>query len=196
MGGRRTGSGRKRKPGERDSHGRLMSYRDVCACGQMKSKVAAQCQPCSGAAKVKALPAQVCVVCQQPFTKANRTKTLTCGPVCCAQRRKQEGYLLRLSNDAPRWRTGRIKHSRPEHRRGRKYSQWPAICERDGWVCWICGGDIDPAGSGRRSFSPSVDHVVPVSLGGSDDDDNLRAAHYGCNARRAAKVSPEVVAHG
>lgn len=42
-------------------------------------------------------------------------------------------------------------------------------------VCWICGKD----------GATSVDHVVPVSLGGRPlDPDNLRPAHISCNSRR------------
>lgn len=48
------------------------------------------------------------------------------------------------------------------------------ILERDGYVCWICGG---PGAN-------SVDHVIPRARGGTDDDDNLRAAHLSCNSGR------------
>jgi 5-methylcytosine-specific restriction endonuclease McrA len=40
----------------------------------------------------------------------------------------------------------------------------------------------------------SVDHVVPVSMGGTDHPGNLRAAHISCNSRRNrwANVRPRV----
>lgn len=64
-----------------------------------------------------------------------------------------------------------------------------AIYERDGWVCQICDEPIDrnadPITGGR---APSLDHVRPRSLGGADDDANLRTAHRDCNAKRGARV--------
>lgn len=63
--------------------------------------------------------------------------------------------------------------------------RWRRICERDNWTCWICENAIDPTitGWGQR-WAGTADHVVPLALGGSDADDNLRAAHKTCNIRR------------
>jgi 5-methylcytosine-specific restriction endonuclease McrA len=49
-----------------------------------------------------------------------------------------------------------------------------AVIQRDGGICWICGG----------YGADSADHMVPLRLGGRDSPDNLRAAHMRCNARR------------
>jgi 5-methylcytosine-specific restriction enzyme A len=51
------------------------------------------------------------------------------------------------------------------------------ILERDRFVCALCG----------HPGADSVDHVVPRSRGGSNDDSNLRAAHAHCNASRGAR---------
>jgi 5-methylcytosine-specific restriction endonuclease McrA len=59
----------------------------------------------------------------------------------------------------------------------------------DGWVCWICGGDIDPdcpEWAGRWS----LDHVLPLSRGGGNDVENLRPAHRGCNSHRGDGMRP------
>lgn len=66
------------------------------------------------------------------------------------------------------------------------------ILERDGWRCRMprCfapgEGDsrreIDPDLYGTREpWSPTVDHIVPKAAGGTDRDENLRAAHRWCN---------------
>jgi 5-methylcytosine-specific restriction endonuclease McrA len=56
-----------------------------------------------------------------------------------------------------------------------------AIFERDGWVCGICGL---PVASGEES----IDHVVPVSKGGTHEPGNVRLAHRACNNKRGARV--------
>lgn len=59
-----------------------------------------------------------------------------------------------------------------------------AIYERDGWVCQICHEPVDRDGEPTGAWFPSLDHVTPRSLGGGDDDDNLRLAHRWCNSVR------------
>ena len=52
-------------------------------------------------------------------------------------------------------------------------------------TCWLCGMPIDFDAPPRTRWSPSVDHVLPRSLGGDPfDRSNLRAAHYGHNSQR------------
>ncbi len=58
------------------------------------------------------------------------------------------------------------------------------IGERDGWTCWLCGHRVDPHAPIGSPSSPTVDHVVPRSRGGSNDVANLRLAHRRCNGRR------------
>ena len=55
------------------------------------------------------------------------------------------------------------------------------VLEVYGNVCWLCGQPI--------AGLPSADHVIPRSKGGSDDIENLRPAHTGCNARRGNRVA-------
>ena len=58
------------------------------------------------------------------------------------------------------------------------------IYERDGWSCGLCGlGTLKRYVAGDP-LSPSLDHVVPRSLGGGNEDENLRTAHIKCNAIR------------
>lgn len=64
--------------------------------------------------------------------------------------------------------------ARQEHH-GRRWRTVRARVLRASTVCWLCGED----------GADSVDHVVPVSLGGPVFDPvNLRPAHLDCNRRR------------
>lgn len=53
------------------------------------------------------------------------------------------------------------------------------ILRRDNYTCRYCGGE-------PPDIKLTVDHVVPVSLGGSDEPSNLVAACKDCNAGKAS----------
>jgi 5-methylcytosine-specific restriction endonuclease McrA len=52
---------------------------------------------------------------------------------------------------------------------------------RDNWVCHLCGKD----------GADTADHIIPVSRGGSDELENLRAAHKTCNRKRGNHSPPK-----
>ncbi len=71
------------------------------------------------------------------------------------------------------------------------------ILERDGWRCQIPGCKRRPIRkdvSYPHSRSKSIDHIIPLSLGGDDTAVNKRAAHLGCNLARGNKAGLEQVA--
>jgi 5-methylcytosine-specific restriction endonuclease McrA len=71
-------------------------------------------------------------------------------------------------------------------RRGGSDLNVAQIADRDGHTCGICGGPVDMHVPGL--FGPSIDHVVPVSRGGSNEADNLQLAHRICNIRKRDRL--------
>lgn len=67
-----------------------------------------------------------------------------------------------------------------------------ALCARDNWTCGLCGGRISKVvshGPHRpHSLGKSVDHVIPIRWGGPDTDENLQAAHLGCNQEKGDRL--------
>ena len=59
-----------------------------------------------------------------------------------------------------------------------------ALFARDGWVCQICSEPVDYSADPQSDWYPTLDHIVPRSHGGSDDESNLRTAHRWCNSVR------------
>jgi hypothetical protein len=55
------------------------------------------------------------------------------------------------------------------------------VIARDGLACWLCGLQTGSKGRMLRT----LDHVIPVSRGGTDALENLRLAHLICNTLRA-----------
>lgn len=62
------------------------------------------------------------------------------------------------------------------------YSRW-AIYTRDRGTCHLCGEYVEPV-----DFS--IDHLIPISLGGPDKPENVATAHFLCNSRRSARPLP------
>lgn len=58
-----------------------------------------------------------------------------------------------------------------------------AIFARDGYCCHICGKHVP------RS-ERTLDHLVPLSKGGTHRADNVRLAHHRCNSARGAGRLP------
>jgi 5-methylcytosine-specific restriction endonuclease McrA len=52
--------------------------------------------------------------------------------------------------------------------------------------CWICGRGPVPG----DPFE--CDHVVPLALGGTNDESNLQAAHASCNRRRGGQLAHRI----
>jgi hypothetical protein len=66
----------------------------------------------------------------------------------------------------------------------RSYSSpvsWTWLANRDGTDCSLCGDPIDLELRHPHLMRASVDHVVPVARGGTDDPENLKLAHLWCN---------------
>ncbi|HMG26582.1 MAG TPA: HNH endonuclease signature motif containing protein [Acidimicrobiia bacterium] len=55
------------------------------------------------------------------------------------------------------------------------------LIARDGDCCWYCGGEFDV-----RKRTRTIDHVVPLTLGGTSRLENLRLACGSCNHRKGA----------
>lgn len=63
------------------------------------------------------------------------------------------------------------------------------IFERDGWACGICDQPVDQTLAYPDPMSVSLDHVQPLSLGGTHTRDNVRCSHLTCNIRRGNRAA-------
>jgi len=70
------------------------------------------------------------------------------------------------------------------------------ILERNGFTCQLCGagpGDTDPFNPNRK-VRLHIDHIIPISQGGSNNEDNLRVLCSACNQGRANVQPPSETA--
>jgi 5-methylcytosine-specific restriction endonuclease McrA len=65
------------------------------------------------------------------------------------------------------------------------------LAERDQWQCKLCNEPISKDAKHYKGNlhlqGPSLDHIIPVSLGGTHTWDNVQLAHFYCNSIRGNK---------
>lgn len=62
------------------------------------------------------------------------------------------------------------------------------IFQRDGWVCQLCLDPVQPELRFPHRFAPTIDHRLPISLGGHDVPDNVQLAHSIRNSKKGART--------
>ena len=63
-----------------------------------------------------------------------------------------------------------------------------AVIARFGRRCYLCSRDVVAPTVPFTPESLTIDHVIPVSAGGTDDIDNLRAVHLACNVAKGDRL--------
>jgi hypothetical protein len=107
---------------------------------------------------------RICPTCGRSFDPGNSSRRVYCGKRC-----KPSGRIA-----------GSVNNRRWVEKLG----------DADGWTCQICRGAIDPELYWPHRWAGSVDHIVPVSDGGTDERSNLRLTHLTCNVARGNSPSP------
>lgn len=67
------------------------------------------------------------------------------------------------------------------HARRKKICKVAALRERDGENCWRCGNKMRFGGIPNVGKAATVEHLQPLSKGGTWAMDNLALCHVGCN---------------
>ena len=63
------------------------------------------------------------------------------------------------------------------------------IADRDGWKCSLCSKLISRVERHPHPRSLTMDHIIPVSVGGDDVPSNVRACHALCNSIKGNRVN-------
>lgn len=91
------------------------------------------------------------------------------------------------------WHSRRARLAEAESDAGISVS---ALRDRDGDSCSYCGRDLLYTGDRQDNAKASIDHVVPLSRGGSHTWDNVVLACLGCNKSKGARTLSEWGKHG
>jgi 5-methylcytosine-specific restriction endonuclease McrA len=83
-------------------------------------------------------------------------------------------------------RTAAARGSGGQRRKRRKREDNLAIAFKHGYRCHLCGQLIDVSLPSNHKRALQIDHLIPVSDGGTDARENLAPAHAVCNQKRSA----------
>ena len=120
--------------------------------------------------------AMQCKVCGKTFLYEYGTKVRAfCSPQCSAEGAKQQHQISKRS------RRHAIRIHRVEHVSLLK------MLEQQRWTCPLCNQKISKEIKYPDMMAPSIDHIVPVSLGGEHSYANCQAVHLACNIMKGAK---------
>lgn len=156
---------------------------------------------------------RICPKCNVDKPLAESTKSWCKSCVAANMRRRREdprekqrmaAYSRRYSVANPGLQAERAKSWRDRNpdlvraltaeRRARQFAakietfQPREVFDRDGWVCGICREDIPHDARYPDPLSVSLDHVIPLSRGGTHERSNCQAAHLRCNLRKGARL--------
>lgn len=128
-----------------------------------------------------------CPDCGTEFTTNRIDKKFCCSR--CSERSYRKRYVKRHSTR----RDNVLQRARTICKKtGAEYDcsvRLEKLIERDKNICHICGkpcnkNDLEYGSSGPTY--PTIDHLLPLSDGGSHTWDNVALAHHQCNSKRSA----------
>jgi len=108
----------------------------------------------------RALHAHNCENCQKPFQWRGKAKRRFCSERCSRRWANHQNLRRYLPN--------------------RDYSP-DEIFERDVWCCGLCHRRVNKRLRWPHARSATLDHIIPLSRGGSDGRENVQLAHADCN---------------
>lgn len=66
------------------------------------------------------------------------------------------------------------------------------VFEAYGWLCHLCGEEINRFATRDDYMRVTLDHIIPLSKGGEHIRDNVAPAHYRCNMAKGDKLPDEI----
>lgn len=115
-----------------------------------------------------------CKECRRMFTPEYGSKKRTfCSDECRLTYGRRVGKAMRRA----RWRELTREPIDPRD-----------IFRRDKWMCHICSKPVNRSAKCPHPRAATIDHVVPIALGGAHVKSNVKCAHFICNSKKGAKV--------
>lgn len=127
---------------------------------------------------------KVCKYCGTPFMTEYKKSKMFCSEECA---HKHSHYLSKLAEKRRKGKITALEKLDSD-------ITLPLLFQRDKGICKICGTMCDWKDvENKNGFAvvgenyPSIDHIIPISKGGSHTWDNVQLAHKRCNSIKSNK---------
>jgi 5-methylcytosine-specific restriction endonuclease McrA len=184
------------------------NWQDCAQCGKrFAAKPSKQRQFCSTAcyAAAKRIPDRTCPICGTTFHAYAAKLSVGQGKYCsarcsgiarrgpefcsvegCGRKHLANGFCRRHDPKSieASYRGGQKRRARLLKAFVAHVSR-DAIYVRDKGICQLCSTPVD-----RKSMT--LDHIVPLALGGTHEPKNVRLAHKGCNSKRGIRYEGQL----
>ena len=142
---------------------------------------------------VSAVSFPTCATCSRVFSAraGGRRKRATCSDDCYRQWRAavQREVHRNLSPAQAQARLARkAKRRALTVGANAEVFTYAEVFERDAWVCGLCDEPVDRDRKHPDPMCASLDHVVPLAMGGHHVLANVQCAHLVCNIRKGARA--------
>lgn len=100
----------------------------------------------------------------------------------------------KCKDHASEWGTVGSRYRKRARRFGVTYERIDrlAIFDRDGWTCYLCGRSTPRSLLGvNHPYAPVLEHVIPLSRGGTHTHANVACSCSACNASKGSKTPSE-----
>lgn len=103
------------------------------------------------------------------------------------RRREQQGHWRKLYPEAAALADARRRALKAQADQGERFAP-KDVYDRDEWTCGLCRLPVDAGLPWPHPMSASVDHILPLSQGGSHTLANVQCAHLSCNSRKRDRI--------
>lgn len=131
----------------------------------------------------------ICEWCQKTFParQAGRRKNRFCSRACVqaawAKRDGSKGYDKAKA-------VARVYARRALSKQSGEVFKAEDVFARDEYQCGICGLPTDRTKGWPHPDAPTVDHIIPVSKGGTHTMANVQCSHWSCNLGKRDSLTP------
>lgn len=160
-----------------------LRYERVCSvCGAgfssatKRSRFCSACRPFSTKLALSKFGERECGICLARFTPGLNTTANFCSLRCARESRRQRN----IESSAKRRaliRGAFVEKVDPVH-----------VFVRDGWICRACGVKTSRSGGTTDPKYPNLDHVIPLSKGGTHSLDNCQLLCRKCNSEKRNRL--------
>lgn len=136
---------------------------------------------------------RVCIVCGKEFQWEDGRET--CSDECRKERAYQKRKQWNSEQSATNPNYQRLRTGAQRRRRSlilnTQIEQFKDIdiYEKDDWMCGLCGERVNEKLKYPNKMSATIDHIIPLSIGGTHEIRNVQLAHLHCNKCKGNRIA-------